>query len=135
MAFDASRLTPIKIFFCNKSIWRVPLYKPIDGDYTLFVNTGFTRTFTDKTLPRSLKSSIAMILASDYQYLSSDEEVNEYNVFTAPLGVDVTWFNIGWKISPSWFCMCMQADQITSLKGIINENIISNSNDDDNYGS
>ena len=95
-----------------------------EGYYTLFVNTGFTRTFDDKTLPYSLRGTIAMILASDYQYLSSDEEVNEYNIFTVPpppLGIDTTWFDIGWRISPSWFCICMETAKIVSLKGIINE--------------
>jgi len=132
VVFYASKLTPIKLYFSDRSIWRVPLHIS-EGHYTLFVNTGFTRTFDDKTLPYSLRGAIAMILVSDYQYLSSDEEVNEYNIFTVPppppLGIDTTWFDIGWRISPSWFCMCMETSKIVSLKGIINETT-NNTNDD-----
>jgi hypothetical protein len=133
MVFNTSKLTPIKIFFCNKGIWRVPLYKPIDGDYTLFVKHGFTRTFTNKTLPRSLKSSIAMILANDNNYLGLDENVNEFNIFAIPPYIDGVWYEIGWQISASWFCVCMHTNQITSLKGIPNETT-NNSNDDDDNG-
>ena len=133
MVLNTSKLTPITRVFCNKSIWRVPLYKPIDGDYTLFVKQGFTRTFTNKTLPRSLKSSIAMILANDNNYLGLDENVNEFNIFAVPPYIGGVWYEIGWQISASWFCVCMHTNQITSLKGIPNETT-NNSNDDDDDG-
>lgn len=121
MAFDTSKLTPINLPYAKGNLWRVPLHKPSDEEYTLFVKAGFTRTFTDKTLPRSLRGTIAMILASGNTYTYIDEAVNEYNSFTVPMYIDPVWREIGWQVSPSWFCLCMTTRQITSLKGVVNE--------------
>ena len=129
MVLDTKKLTPIKLYYAGKSIWRVPLRK--HGDYsTLYVKTGFTRSFTNETLPDYLKSNMAMILAIDSPNIIPDNEVSEYNVFKIPISKP-EWFEIGWQISASWFCMCMRTEQITSLKGITNEDVYYDDDDDD----
>jgi len=125
MAFDPSKLTPIRIYYDTKTIteyWRVPLYRP-DATYTVHVDTNFTRVFDGITLPNYIKSNMAMILACDNPNIIEDKDVTEFDILTMRSNIltmdttGITWRNIGWRVSASWFCISVTGENIMQLRG------------------
>jgi len=108
-----STLSPV-IHQFNYALYRVPLRRKEDH-YTMFVADGFTREFDEQTLPNEIKAKMAMILARGNPILH-DHEVTQLNLMTTPQRND-DFIEIGWRISDSWFVVCLTYSSLMKLRG------------------
>lgn len=100
----------------NKDLWRVPLRK-IKEEHTVFIGDNITRIFDNATLPNSIKTKMTMIASVVSPYLLYDDTFNiSYALFSYDRAV--TGFSeIGWQVTPSWYCVCLNSNEIEDLKG------------------
>lgn len=96
----------------NWDLIRVPVIRA-DGHYTVFTGDSTTRMFTEDTLPDVLKSKMAMILASEGRY-KRDYEVYRLDVYTNNQSPELD--EVGWQVSPSYFCLVVSREIMNSLK-------------------
>jgi hypothetical protein len=68
--------------------------------------------FTEDTLPDMLKAKMAMILASDGR-CKHDHEVYKMDVYTNNQSPELD--EVGWQVSPSYFCLIMNRENLKSL--------------------
>lgn len=98
-------------------MWRVPMSK-IEDIHTLFVGDHFTRSFTTALLPDYILNKIVMINAVDNEYLNDDENINIFDMYTTTSLIDsMKLTDIGWKVSPSWYCLCLSSPELKDLRG------------------
>jgi hypothetical protein len=95
------------------SLVRVPLHRE-EGIYTVHVGDNYTRTYTDETLPDSIKMRLAMILAS-HQYVVRDVELLKAELYVNHGPVDL--HDIGWQSSDSYFCLVIPKKDLEEMKG------------------
>lgn len=106
------RLAPIR-HEINMDLWRVPLQK-IKEEHTVFVGEGMTRVFNNDTLPNNLKTKMVMIAAGNASYLW-DDATYHIPIYTTKAGTGLE--EIGWQITATWFCLCLNHNEIENLKG------------------
>ena len=95
----------------NWDLIRVPVMRA-DGHYIVFVGDRTTRMFTENTLPDMLKAKMAMILASD-SLCKRDHEIYKMDVYTNHQSPELD--EVGWQVSPSYFCLVMSRENLSSL--------------------
>jgi hypothetical protein len=96
----------------SDDLWRVPMNKTNDI-HTLYVGDSMTRSFTTTLLPDYVISKITMVNAkTDYATLILDKDVDVFDVYCPSLMND-----IGWHVSPSWYCLCFNDPELKTLRG------------------
>lgn len=105
-------LTPV-IHPYNHKLYRVPLRR--EGDfYRIYVADGFTREFTEQTLPDEIKSKLTMVLARGNSILHDHELTN----LSLMMGYeDNELSEIGWRSSDSWFVVMLDYKTLMKLRG------------------
>ena len=106
-------LSPVS-HYTNSTLYRVPLKRENDS-YTLYVADNFVRNFDGENLPDEIKTKLAMIVATskadvrDWDFLNAD-------VYCPRLMVD-GFEEIGWQVSDSFFCICLNTETLDQLRG------------------
>ena len=97
-------------------MWRVPMSK-IEDMHTLFVGDHLTRSFSTALLPDYILNKIVMINAIDNKYSKEDNVAlfDMYRMWTDENGAELS--NIGWRVSPSWYCLCLNRPELKDLRG------------------
>jgi len=93
-------------------LWRVPTYIT-NTNCTLFVGDKMKRTFEKSLTPEFVKIKLTMIYArSDPITYDNDIEVGFTDVYNyEPVN------EIGWQVSPSWYCLCLDKLELAKLRG------------------
>jgi hypothetical protein len=97
----------------NWDLVRVPLHRT-SYDYVVYVADGYHRRYDDHTLPDELKTKLAMILATDWDYCP-DEGLLKLALYTNRHSPALD--EIGWRASESYFCLVLTRSTLAAMKG------------------
>lgn len=97
----------------NWELMRVPLRRTVDH-YVVYVGVGFSRRYDEHTLPDELKTKMAMILASDAEYLV-DEKLHRLQLYVNQNSPELD--EIGWRASESYFCLVLTRPTLLAMVG------------------
>jgi len=94
--------------------WRVPMW--VEGDtYRVSIGKNTYRNFTDETLPKEIKSILAMINA----FPANDVPIWEVDPINAFINKqDDKLSTIGWRVSRYLYILILSRDFIGELHGI-----------------
>jgi hypothetical protein len=93
--------------------WRVPLWVEADT-YRLCLGKDYYRHYTDDTLPKQIRSSLAMINA----FPANDIPMWEVNPISAYINTqDPKLDTIGWRVGRYLYIIVMSGEIIYELKG------------------
>lgn len=95
---------------------RVPLRK-IDDRYVVYVADGLVRYYDEDTLPDSLKTKMAMILAAPQPPLihEASRQFQKMAIYNNPMSYEFD--TVGWRVSETYFCLILDRQTLESLKG------------------
>jgi len=93
---------------------RLPLRK-LGDQYAVYVADGLVRYYDEATLPDTLKTKMAMILAASTHRLENESRMLKMLIYTNPMSRDFD--DIGWRVSETYFCLVVDRDTLASLKG------------------
>lgn len=105
----------------NWDLIRVPLRK-IDNRYVIYVADGLVRYYDEETLPDSIKTSMAMILAAPQPPLvyEGSRHFQKMTIYNNPMSHEFD--TVGWRVSETYFCLILDRQTLESLKGgMLNE--------------
>ena len=103
----------------NWELMRVPLRRTVDH-YVVYVGVGFSRRYDENTLPDELKTKLAMILATDWDYCP-DEGLLKLALYTNRHSPALD--EIGWRASESYFCLVLTRPTLAAMKGEGNDEV------------
>lgn len=100
----------------NWDLIRVPLRK-IDNRYVIYVADGLVRYYDEETLPDSIKTSMAMILAAPQPPLvhEGSRQFQKMTIYNNPMSHEFD--TVGWRVSETYFCLILDRQTLESLKG------------------
>lgn len=112
MLIKGSLLSPV-VHPKNWDLIRVPMIRPDNGHYTVFVGDNTVRRYTDETLPDALKTKVAIILNVPFDDYIDDYELDKLSVYTNKHSPELD--EVGWRVSESYFCLVLSRKILDSL--------------------
>jgi hypothetical protein len=103
----------------NNQLQRVPLYRK-GNEYVVYVGHNFIRTYDENTMPDEVKTKLAMAMAVNCSTMTDDElaiypQMVIYNRKSFYDSNDMD--EIGWRVSESYYCLCLSNDCINEMLG------------------
>lgn len=116
-------LTPITVHFDGNPMCRVPMNvnnTEIQFHYKVYVGDGVVRYYDSTSLPDEIKWKMGMILSFDKKDINL---LTDAAVLASPAYVYDNTFppefrDIGWQVSPSFFCIVTDIETLNDMKGI-----------------
>jgi len=96
--------------------YRVPMYAS-DDVYVISVGDKYSRSFYPGELPDTVRSKIAMVLASPVKHLYTINEIRSSHVYIYNNTQYPELEEVGWRVADKLLCLVLPYKTIDSLRG------------------